>query len=99
MDNDYLMPKSPLSFNSPTYKSSNILPPLKFHSDLLPSHNLEINSFNEYEDDYDFDEYDGHVDDHESVGSESYTKLRYLSHIMNIATPTKDCLELIYELL
>ncbi|GJU31432.1 hypothetical protein Tco_1175021 [Tanacetum coccineum] len=31
--------------------------------------------------------------------SESYTKLRYLSHIMNIATPTKDCLELIYELL
>ncbi|KAG1326740.1 hypothetical protein COCNU_01G006740 [Cocos nucifera] len=31
--------------------------------------------------------------------SEAYTKLRYLSYIMNIATPTKDCLELIYELL
>jgi hypothetical protein len=70
IDNDYPMPKSPLSFNSPTYKSSNILPPLKFHSGLLPSHNLEINSFNDCEDDYDFDEYDGH-DDHESVGSAS----------------------------
>ncbi|XP_038982970.1 uncharacterized protein LOC103710660 isoform X1 [Phoenix dactylifera] len=31
--------------------------------------------------------------------SEAYTKLRYLSYIMNIATPTKDCLELVYELL
>lgn len=24
---------------------------------------------------------------------------RHLSHVMNVATPTKDCLELIYELL
>ncbi|KAK1416633.1 hypothetical protein QVD17_25748 [Tagetes erecta] len=31
--------------------------------------------------------------------SESYTKLRHLSHVMNVATPIKDCLELIYELL
>jgi len=31
--------------------------------------------------------------------SEAYTKLRYLSYIMNIATPTKECLELLYELL
>ncbi|KAJ9537889.1 hypothetical protein OSB04_030622 [Centaurea solstitialis] len=31
--------------------------------------------------------------------SESYTKLRHLSHVMNVATPTKDCFELIYELL
>ncbi|XP_020266382.1 uncharacterized protein LOC109841860 [Asparagus officinalis] len=31
--------------------------------------------------------------------SEAYTKLRYLSNVMNIATPTKECLELIYELL
>ncbi|KAI3921724.1 hypothetical protein MKX01_005413 [Papaver californicum] len=31
--------------------------------------------------------------------SDSYTKLRYLSYIMNVATPTKDCLELVYELL
>ncbi|CAL1408017.1 unnamed protein product [Linum trigynum] len=31
--------------------------------------------------------------------SGSYTKLRYLSHIMNVATPTKDCLELVNELL
>uniref|UniRef100_A0A2C9UVX2 Uncharacterized protein n=1 Tax=Manihot esculenta TaxID=3983 RepID=A0A2C9UVX2_MANES len=31
--------------------------------------------------------------------SDSYTKLRYLSHVMNVATPTKDCLELVYELL
>ncbi|XP_050204995.1 uncharacterized protein LOC126655039 [Mercurialis annua] len=31
--------------------------------------------------------------------SDSYTKLRYLSHVMNVATPTKGCLELVYELL
>eukprot|EP00257_Ricinus_communis_P019201 XP_015578120.1 uncharacterized protein LOC8288297 isoform X1 [Ricinus communis] len=31
--------------------------------------------------------------------SDSYTKLRYLSHVMNAATPTKDCLELVNELL
>ncbi|KAF6141359.1 hypothetical protein GIB67_008536 [Kingdonia uniflora] len=31
--------------------------------------------------------------------SDSYTKLRYLSYTMNVATPTKDCLELVYELL
>ncbi|PON88015.1 hypothetical protein TorRG33x02_162170 [Trema orientale] len=31
--------------------------------------------------------------------SVSYTKLRYLSHVMHVATPTKDCLELVYELL
>ncbi|XP_076924679.1 uncharacterized protein LOC143587208 [Bidens hawaiensis] len=31
--------------------------------------------------------------------SESYAKLRHLSHVMNVATPIKDCLELIYELL
>ncbi|KAL6999792.1 hypothetical protein U1Q18_000948 [Sarracenia purpurea var. burkii] len=31
--------------------------------------------------------------------SDSYTKLRYLSYVMNVATPTKDCLELVYELL
>ncbi|XP_010252941.1 PREDICTED: uncharacterized protein LOC104594363 isoform X2 [Nelumbo nucifera] len=31
--------------------------------------------------------------------SDSYTKLRYLSYVMNVATPTKDCLEIVYELL
>ncbi|KAK9152277.1 hypothetical protein Syun_010586 [Stephania yunnanensis] len=31
--------------------------------------------------------------------SDTYTKLRYLSYVMNVATPTKDCLELVYELL
>lgn len=31
--------------------------------------------------------------------SDAYTKLRYLSSVMNVATPTKDCLELVYELL
>ncbi|KAJ0988181.1 hypothetical protein J5N97_006537 [Dioscorea zingiberensis] len=31
--------------------------------------------------------------------SDAYTKLRYLSCIMAIATPTKDCLELVYNLL
>ncbi|GLT49920.1 hypothetical protein SLA2020_234460 [Shorea laevis] len=31
--------------------------------------------------------------------SDSYTKLRYLVHVMNVAAPTKDCLELINELL
>ncbi|KAL5581652.1 hypothetical protein UlMin_014094 [Ulmus minor] len=31
--------------------------------------------------------------------SVSYTKLRYLSHVMLVATPTKDCLELVNELL
>ncbi|XP_062107072.1 uncharacterized protein LOC133818305 isoform X3 [Humulus lupulus] len=29
----------------------------------------------------------------------SYTKLRYLSHVMHVATPTKDCLDLVHELL
>ncbi|CAA0816274.1 Unknown protein [Striga hermonthica] len=31
--------------------------------------------------------------------SDSYTKLRYLSYVLNVATPTKDCLELLHELL
>ncbi|KAH6788803.1 portal protein [Perilla frutescens var. frutescens] len=31
--------------------------------------------------------------------SHSYTKLRYLSYVMNVATPTKDCLEILHELL
>ncbi|XP_010552075.1 PREDICTED: uncharacterized protein LOC104822527 [Tarenaya hassleriana] len=31
--------------------------------------------------------------------SDSYTKLRYLSHVMNMATPTKTCLQLVHELL
>ncbi|XP_042067514.1 uncharacterized protein LOC121810862 isoform X1 [Salvia splendens] len=31
--------------------------------------------------------------------SDSYTKLRYLSYVMNVATPTKDCLEVLHELL
>ncbi|XP_037494185.1 uncharacterized protein LOC105643473 [Jatropha curcas] len=31
--------------------------------------------------------------------SDSYTKLRFLSHVMNVATPTKGCLELVNELL
>ncbi|KAM7492448.1 hypothetical protein LguiA_035369 [Lonicera macranthoides] len=31
--------------------------------------------------------------------SDSYTKLRYLSHVMSVATPTKDCLELVHQLL
>ncbi|KAL9251281.1 hypothetical protein AKJ16_DCAP03463 [Drosera capensis] len=31
--------------------------------------------------------------------SVSYTQLRYLSFVMNVATPTKDCLELVMDLL
>ncbi|KAG9448831.1 hypothetical protein H6P81_008796 [Aristolochia fimbriata] len=31
--------------------------------------------------------------------TDAYTKLRYLSYVMEVATPTKDCLELVYELL
>ncbi|KAI4308594.1 hypothetical protein L6164_031650 [Bauhinia variegata] len=31
--------------------------------------------------------------------SDAYTKLRYLLHVMKVATPTKDCLELVRELL
>ncbi|KAK6237922.1 hypothetical protein QUC31_003391 [Theobroma cacao] len=31
--------------------------------------------------------------------SDAYTKLRYLSYVMDVATPTEDCLTLIYELL
>ncbi|CAA3027510.1 Hypothetical predicted protein [Olea europaea subsp. europaea] len=31
--------------------------------------------------------------------SDSYTKLRYLSHVMDVATPRKDCLEFMHELL
>ncbi|KAK1292612.1 hypothetical protein QJS10_CPB17g00329 [Acorus calamus] len=31
--------------------------------------------------------------------SDAYTKLRYLSYILNVATPTKDCLDLVHELL
>ncbi|KAL4566068.1 hypothetical protein LXL04_030178 [Taraxacum kok-saghyz] len=31
--------------------------------------------------------------------SDSYTKLRYLSYIMDVATPTADCVSLVYDLL
>ncbi|KAM7253374.1 hypothetical protein ACFE04_008816 [Oxalis oulophora] len=31
--------------------------------------------------------------------SDVYTKLRYLSYVMDVATPTADCLTLVYELL
>ncbi|ERN19071.1 uncharacterized protein LOC18447445 isoform X1 [Amborella trichopoda] len=31
--------------------------------------------------------------------SDAYTKLRYLSYVMDVATPTKDCLDLVHELL
>ncbi|KAJ4828822.1 hypothetical protein Tsubulata_041098 [Turnera subulata] len=31
--------------------------------------------------------------------SDAYIKLRYLSYIMDVATPTKDCLDLVYDLL
>ncbi|GAB4844919.1 hypothetical protein Ancab_038311 [Ancistrocladus abbreviatus] len=31
--------------------------------------------------------------------SDAYTKLRYLSYVMDVATPTADCLTLVYELL
>ncbi|KZV54990.1 hypothetical protein F511_35699 [Dorcoceras hygrometricum] len=31
--------------------------------------------------------------------SDSYTQLRHLYYVMNVATPTKDCLELVHELL
>ncbi|KAL1568093.1 hypothetical protein AAHA92_03497 [Salvia divinorum] len=31
--------------------------------------------------------------------SDAYTKLRYLSYIMDVATPTADCLNLVHELL
>ncbi|KAF7817018.1 plant/MNA5-17 protein [Senna tora] len=31
--------------------------------------------------------------------SEIYTKLRYLSYVMDVATPTADCLNLVYDLL
>ncbi|KAK9078138.1 hypothetical protein SSX86_002195 [Deinandra increscens subsp. villosa] len=71
VDHEYMIPKSPLSFNSTTYKSSNILPPLKFHSSLLGSHNLEANNFNDYEDDDDDDDDDDYGDNDESVGSAS----------------------------
>ncbi|KAI3718029.1 hypothetical protein L1987_70015 [Smallanthus sonchifolius] len=31
--------------------------------------------------------------------SDAYTKLRYISYIMDVATPTADCLSLVYDLL
>ncbi|KAH9712779.1 hypothetical protein KPL71_020147 [Citrus sinensis] len=31
--------------------------------------------------------------------SDAYTKLRYLSYVMDVATPTHDCLALVYDLL
>ncbi|KAM7514512.1 hypothetical protein LguiA_004095 [Lonicera macranthoides] len=31
--------------------------------------------------------------------SDAYTKLRYLSYVMDVATPTADCLTLVYDLL
>ncbi|KAF5749744.1 hypothetical protein HS088_TW03G00069 [Tripterygium wilfordii] len=31
--------------------------------------------------------------------SDAYTKLRYLSYVMDVATPTKDCLDLVNDLL
>ncbi|KAL4588872.1 hypothetical protein LXL04_001769 [Taraxacum kok-saghyz] len=67
IDHEYpIVPKSPLSFNSTTYKSSNLLPPLKFHSGILGA-----NNFNDYEED-DIDDYcDDHEHEEESVGSAS----------------------------
>lgn len=36
---EYRIPRSPLGFNSSTYKSSSVLPPLKFYSGLVGPHN------------------------------------------------------------
>ncbi|KAL7597821.1 hypothetical protein Lser_V15G24866 [Lactuca serriola] len=76
IDHEYpIIPKSPLSFNSTTYKSSNPLPPLKFHSSILGSHNLETNDYEEDDDDDYCDDDDEHEHEHEhddeSVGSAS----------------------------
>ncbi|KAL7129260.1 hypothetical protein ABFS83_13G053500 [Erythranthe nasuta] len=63
LDTKYPLPRSPLAYTSSNYKSSHILPPLKFHSGLLkPLNSLSVDS-NEEESDY--------YNDDESVGSAS----------------------------
>ena len=60
----HLFPKSPLAYNTSGFMSSHALPPLKFHSGLLPLHTLASPSHN-YEDDDD----DGDYDINESIAS------------------------------
>lgn len=55
INHDFDLRKSPLGFNSSTYKSTHVLPPLKFHSGLLGSQ-VKLNIENSDEDDYDYEE-------------------------------------------
>ncbi|KAL8144851.1 hypothetical protein AgCh_003172 [Apium graveolens] len=55
INRDFDLPKSPLGFNSSTYKSTHVLPPLKFHSGLLGSQ-VKLNLESSDDDDYDYDE-------------------------------------------
>ncbi|XP_063950453.1 uncharacterized protein LOC108219853 isoform X2 [Daucus carota subsp. sativus] len=54
-NHDFDLPKSPLGFNSSTYKSTHVLPPLKFHSGLLGSQ-VKLNLESSDEDDFDYEE-------------------------------------------
>lgn len=69
-DKKYPIPRSPLGFSS---ASSHVLPPLKFHSSLLGTHNpvaLSLDSSEDnYGDDSDDDGYDENDGDSESVAS------------------------------
>ncbi|CAL5364078.1 unnamed protein product [Camellia sinensis] len=58
-DHEFIAPRSPLSFNSSTYMSPHVLPPLKFHSGLVGPHNtvtVSLGSNDEDDDDSDDDE-------------------------------------------
>lgn len=59
-----LFPKSPLAYNTIGFMSSHALPPLKFHSGLLPLHSLASPSHN-----YEEDDDDGDYDINESIAS------------------------------
>lgn len=68
IDTKYHLPRSPLAYNSGSYASSHILPPLKFHSGLVKPISTVTLSAESNEDESDFynDEND---DEGESVGS------------------------------
>lgn len=66
INHDFDIPKSPLGFNTSTYKSTHVLPPLKFHSGLLGSQvRINLESSDDDEEGFDYEE----DNDGESVAS------------------------------
>lgn len=68
LDTKYSLPRSPLAYSSGNYKSSHVLPPLKFHSGLLKPLNTVALSVHSDDDESDYYN-DSHNYESESVGS------------------------------